>query len=58
MSDASTTPMTMAKLKNPMKQSFDKLNQDVKELHSAINNYSKALDKVRSIIAGEEAELC
>ena len=50
--------MTMAKLKNPMKQSFDKLNQDVKELHSAINNYSKALDKVRSIIAGEEAELC
>jgi len=45
--DASTAPMTMAKLKNPMKQSFDKLNQDVKELHSAINNYSKALDKVR-----------
>lgn len=46
-SDGSTAPMTMAKLKNPMKQSFDRLNQDVKELHSAINNYSKALDKVR-----------
>ncbi|GAB7344222.1 hypothetical protein MBLNU457_2112t1 [Dothideomycetes sp. NU457] len=43
--DAPTAPMTLAKLKNPMKQSFDKLNQDVKELHSAINNYSKALDK-------------
>ena len=38
--------MIMAKLKNPMKQSFDKLNQDVKKLHLAIHNYSKALDKV------------
>lgn len=38
--------MTLAKLKTPMKQSFERLNQDVKEVHSALNNYSKALDKV------------
>lgn len=38
--------ITLAKLKNPMKQSFDKLNQDVKELHAALTNYSKTLDKV------------
>jgi len=46
MLDSSHTSLTLAKLKNPVKQSFDKLNQDVKELHAAINNYSKTLDKV------------
>lgn len=38
--------MTLAKLKNPVKQTFEKLNQDIKEVHTALNNYTKALDKV------------
>jgi hypothetical protein len=38
--------MTLAKLQNPVKQSFDRVNDDLKKIHSGLNKYSKALDKV------------
>ena len=44
--------MTMAKLKTPMKNSFEKVNSDLKEVYSALNKYSKALDKVSLSPAG------
>ena len=39
--------MTLAKLQTPMKHSFDKVNEDLKEVHQALGKYGKALDKVR-----------
>lgn len=36
----------MAKLQNPVKSSFDSINDSLKESHSSLNKYSKALDKV------------
>jgi len=38
--------MTLAKLKTPMKNSFERVNGDLKEIYSSLNKYSKALDKV------------
>lgn len=38
--------MTLAKLQNPVKSSFDVINDSLKETHSGLNKYSKALDKV------------
>lgn len=43
--DPDTASVTLAKLKNPVKQSFDKVNDDMKEVHSAMNKYGKALEK-------------
>lgn len=40
--------MTLVKLKNPIKDSFERLNKDAKDLHAAITNYGKQLDKVKS----------
>lgn len=37
--------VNVAKLKNPVKQSLDKVNDDMKEVHSAMNKYGKALEK-------------
>lgn len=36
----------MAKLQNPVKSSFDSINDSLKESHSSLNKYSKVLDKV------------
>ena len=44
-SDPDTAALTMAKLKQPVKQSFDKLDDDLKEVNKGLNQYSKALDK-------------
>jgi hypothetical protein len=44
-SDPDTAALTMAKLKQPVKQSFDKLDEDLKEVNKGLNQYSKALDK-------------
>ena len=44
--DSAAAPMTLAKLKSSVKQSFDKLNHDMKEVHAPLNNYSKQLDMV------------
>ncbi|OCL08718.1 hypothetical protein AOQ84DRAFT_363865 [Glonium stellatum] len=43
--DPKSTSMTLAKLQTPVKQSFDKVNDDLKKIHSGLNKYSKALDK-------------
>ncbi|KAI9785964.1 MAG: hypothetical protein M1839_008230 [Geoglossum umbratile] len=37
--------ITLAKLQNPIKQSFDKVNDDLKDVHSGLTKYQKALDK-------------
>lgn len=44
-SDPDTAALTIAKLKQPVKQSFDKLDDDLKEVNKGLNQYSKALDK-------------
>ena len=46
MSDPSTTSVTLAKLQNPVKQSFDSINNDLKEVYKGLGNYGKALEKV------------
>jgi hypothetical protein len=38
--------ITLAGLKKPVKESFDKVNGDLKEVYSVLNRYSKALDRV------------
>ncbi|GAB7351707.1 hypothetical protein MBLNU459_g2297t2 [Dothideomycetes sp. NU459] len=43
--DGSSAAATLAKLKSPIKQSFDKANDDMKTVYSALNKYSKAIDK-------------
>ena len=44
---ASETPTAaLARLQNPMKQSFDGMTRGLKEVHKALADYSKALDKV------------
>lgn len=40
--------MTLAKLQNSVKSSFDSINDSLKDTHSSLNKYSKALDKVFS----------
>lgn len=44
--DPSQASMTLAKLQNPVKSSFDAINDSLKETHSGLNKYSKALDKL------------
>jgi len=46
--DPSSAAATLAKLQDPVKQSFDKVNDDLKEVHSALGKYAKELDKVCS----------
>lgn len=46
---ASTEPaLALARLKAPLKDSYERLNKDAKELHTAMNNYGKGLEKVRT----------
>ncbi|GAB1192071.1 hypothetical protein APSETT444_001255 [Aspergillus pseudonomiae] len=45
-SDPSQTSMTLAKLQNSVKSSFDSINDSLKDTHSSLNKYSKALDKL------------
>ncbi|TKA37071.1 hypothetical protein B0A49_13451, partial [Cryomyces minteri] len=44
--DPSVATTTLAKLQTPVKQSLDKVNGDLKEIHASLGKYSKALDKV------------
>ncbi|KAK4690618.1 E3 ubiquitin-protein transferase RMND5, partial [Lecanoromycetidae sp. Uapishka_2] len=37
--------VTLAKLQNPVKQSFEAINTDIKEVYRGLGNYGKALDK-------------
>jgi len=45
--DPKIASVALAKLQNPVKQSFDSVNTDLKEVYKALGNYSKALDKAR-----------
>jgi len=47
--DPTKAPTTLAKLQNPVKTSFDAINDDLKETYSGLNKYTKALDKVNYI---------
>ena len=38
--------MTLAKLQNPVRQAFDKVGNDLKEIHKGLGEYSKALERV------------
>jgi hypothetical protein len=44
--DPAKASITLAKLQNPVKSSFDTTNDSLKEAHSSLNKYTKALDKV------------
>jgi hypothetical protein len=44
--DPTKAPTTLAKLQNPVKTSFDAINDDLKETYSGLNKYTKALDKL------------
>ncbi len=46
--DPHTASLTMAKLQNPIKTAFDKVNDDLKAASSAHKKVGKALDKVRT----------
>lgn len=44
--DPSTAALTLTSLKKPVKESFDKINGDLKEVYSVQNKFGKAIDKV------------
>ncbi|KAL4961645.1 ubiquitin-protein ligase RMD5 [Aspergillus stella-maris] len=44
--DPNQASVSLAKLQNPIKSSFDSINDNLKETHSGLNKYSKALDKL------------
>ncbi|RDL33142.1 Uncharacterized protein BP5553_08581 [Venustampulla echinocandica] len=43
--DPNSASITLAKLQNPLKHGFDKVNEDLKKIHQGYNKYGKALDK-------------
>ncbi|KAL3472911.1 CTLH/CRA C-terminal to lish motif domain-containing protein [Aspergillus californicus] len=45
-SDPTQTPISLAKLQNPIKSTFDTINDNLKETHGGLNKYSKSLDKL------------
>ena len=49
LQDQNSASVTLAKLQNPVKQSFEAVNSDLKDVYKGLGNYSKALDKVYSI---------
>lgn len=55
-SEPGSASVTLAKLQNPVKQSFDNVNNDLKEIYKGLGNYSKALDKVISDSRGRTAD--
>jgi hypothetical protein len=44
--DPNSASIILAKLQNPLKSGFDKVNDDLKKIHKGHSNYGKALDKV------------
>lgn len=48
--DPNQAAVTLAKLQNPVKASFDSINDTLKETHSCLNKYTKSLDKVPSFV--------
>ncbi|KAJ5893389.1 hypothetical protein N7495_005080 [Penicillium taxi] len=45
-SDPNQAAITLAKLQNPVKASFNSINDTLKETHSGLNKYNKSLDKL------------
>lgn len=45
-SDPDQASISLAKLQNPIKSTFDSINDNLKETHSGLNKFSKALDKL------------
>ncbi|KAJ5245976.1 CTLH/CRA C-terminal to lish motif domain-containing protein [Penicillium chermesinum] len=45
-SDPNQAAVTLAKLQNPVKASFESINDTLKETHSGMNKYTKSLDKL------------
>ncbi|KAL1612800.1 hypothetical protein SLS60_001029 [Paraconiothyrium brasiliense] len=43
--DPQTTPLTLAKLQDPVKRSLEQAQKDIKPIYSGLNKYGKALDK-------------
>lgn len=43
--DPSSASITLAKLQTPVKQTFDAINNDLREIHNGLGKYQKALDK-------------
>ena len=48
VTDPNTASVTLAKLQNPVKQSFEAINSDLKDVYKGLGNYGKAIDKVQS----------
>lgn len=44
--DPATAAVTLAGLKKPVKESFDKINGDLKDVYSVQNKFGKAIDRV------------
>lgn len=44
--DPNSTPITLAKLHNPIKSSFEAINSDLKEIYTSHNKYTRLLDKL------------
>lgn len=44
--DPSKAPLTLAKLKDPFKNTIETAQKDLKPIYSGLNKYGKALDKV------------
>ena len=47
--DPTSGPVTLAKLQNPIKQSFEAVTSDLKDVHKGQSRYQKALDTVSSL---------
>ena len=45
--DPGSASITLAKLQNPVKQSFEAIKDDLQDVYNALGKYEKALDKVR-----------
>nr|OQO15636.1 hypothetical protein B0A51_18400 [Rachicladosporium sp. CCFEE 5018] len=50
-SKPSTAPLALAKLKQPLKASFDRLDDDLKDVNKALKSYERALDKKFKAVA-------
>ncbi len=48
LADPSSAPIILARLQNPLKTGFEKVNDDLKKVHKGQSSYGKALDKVRA----------
>jgi hypothetical protein len=48
LTDPNTAAITLTKLQNPLKNNFDKVNDDLRKVHRGHSTFGKSLDKVRN----------